>query len=102
MSQKIDDSKYLWQTETKDGHTRIGLNDLARGEIGEISFAAFPKDLSEVQDGDVILSFEGAKAVTEVHSPKAGKVAKVNSALLEHPELLNNDDQDSNWIIELF
>lgn len=75
---------------------------MARGEIGEISFAAFPKDLSEVQDGDVILSFEGAKAVTEVHSPKAGKVAKVNSALLEHPELLNNDDQDSNWIIELF
>ncbi len=61
MAQKIDDSKYLWQTETKDGHTRIGLNDLARGEIGEISFAAFPKDLSEVQDGDVILSFEVPK-----------------------------------------
>ena len=42
MAQKIDDSKYLWQATVDDSHTRIGLNDLARGEIGEISFAAFP------------------------------------------------------------
>ncbi|AEB72688.1 glycine cleavage system protein H [Lentilactobacillus buchneri] len=102
MAQKIDDSKYLWQATVDDSHTRIGLNDLARGEIGEISFAAFPKNLSAVAEGDVILSFEGAKAVTEVHSPKAGKVAKINTALIDHPEYLDDSDQDKNWIVELY
>ncbi|GAA2983327.1 glycine cleavage system protein H [Lentilactobacillus parakefiri] len=102
MAQKIDDSKYLWQAPVSDTHTRIGLNDLARSEIGEISFAAFSKNLSEVVEGDVILSFEGAKAVTEVHSPKAGKVAKINTDLLDHPEYLDDADHDKDWIVELY
>ncbi|GAD16261.1 glycine cleavage system protein H [Lentilactobacillus otakiensis] len=102
MADKADDSKYLWEDKTKDGHTRIGLNDLARGEIGQVTFAEFPDKITEVSEGDPILSFEGAKAVTEIHSPISGKVAKVNADLIEHPELLNEDDRDQTWIIELF
>lgn len=43
MANKVDDSKYLWTDKTSDGHTRIGLNDLARGEIGQVTFAEFPE-----------------------------------------------------------
>ncbi|MGF2385461.1 glycine cleavage system protein H [Lentilactobacillus otakiensis] len=102
MSNKADDSKYLWEDKTDDGHTRIGLNDLARGEIGQVTFAEFPDKMTEVSEGDPILSFEGAKAVTEIHSPISGKVAKVNADLIEHPELLNEDDRNQTWIVELF
>ncbi|KRL75415.1 glycine cleavage H-protein [Lentilactobacillus kefiri DSM 20587 = JCM 5818] len=102
MANKVDDSKYLWTDKTSDGHTRIGLNDLARGEIGQVTFAEFPEKMTEVAQGDPILSFEGSKAVTEIHSPIGGKVAKVNEDLIEHPELLNEDDPDKTWIVELF
>lgn len=102
MADKADDSKYLWEDKTDDDHTRIGLNDLARSEIGQVTFAEFPEKMTEVNEGDPILSFEGAKAVTEIHSPISGKVAKVNADLIEHPELLNEDDRDQTWIVELF
>lgn len=102
MANIVDDSKYLWQQKLDNAHTRIGFNDIARNEIGEISFATFPDNLSEVKPGDVILSIEGAKAVSEVHTPVAGNVAKVNVDLKEHPEYLDSPDEDKNWIIELF
>lgn len=102
MADKADDSKYLWTDKTSEGHTRVGLNDLARNEIGQVTFAEFPNKMTEVAEGDPILSFEGAKAVTEIHSPVSGKVAKVNSDLIEHPELLNEDDKDKTWIVEIF
>lgn len=102
MASIIDDSKFLWQEKTADGHTRIGLNDEARSQIGQISFASFPKNLSEVKAGDEIFSFEGAKVVEDIHTPIDGKVAKVNTDLLETPGNLNDADQDKNWIIELY
>lgn len=102
MAQTIDDAKYLWQKKLDNGHVRIGFNDIARQEIGEISFATFPDCLAEVKLGDVVLSIEGAKAVSEVHTPLAGKVAKVNLALKDHPEYLESPDEEKNWIIELF
>ena len=102
MADKADDSKYLWEEKTSEGHTRIGLNDLTRGEIGQVTFAEFPEKMTELSAGDPMLSFEGAKAVTEIHSPMSGKVAKVNSDLIEHPELLNEDNRDKTWIVELF
>ncbi|GAF37863.1 glycine cleavage system protein H [Lentilactobacillus farraginis] len=102
MAQTIDDAKYLWQKKLDNGHVRIGFNDIARQEIGEISFATFPDGLAEVKLGDVVLSIEGAKAVSEVHTPLAGKVAKVNLALKDHPEYLESPDEEKNWIIELF
>lgn len=102
MADIIDDSKYLWQKKLDNEHTRIGFNDNARDEIGEISFATFPDGITEVKPGDVILSIEGAKAVSEVHTPVAGEVAKVNVDLKEHPEYLDSPDEGKNWIIELF
>ncbi|MCV3740239.1 glycine cleavage system protein H [Lentilactobacillus hilgardii] len=102
MAQTADDAKYLWQKKLDNGHIRIGFNDVARQEIGEISFAKFPDNLTEVKLGDVILSIEGTKAVSEVHTPVAGKVAKVNVALKDHPEYLESSDEDKNWVVELF
>lgn len=102
MANKVDDSKYLRTDKTADGHTRIGLNDLARTEVGQVTFAEFPEKMTEIEQGDPILSFEGSKATTEIHSPISGKVAQVNEDLIEHPELLSEDDPDKTWIVELF
>ncbi len=102
MADKADDSKYLWQEKTSDGHTRFGLNDVAREEIGEVSFASFPDNLTEVQKGDPVFSFEGQKAVTEVHTPVAGKVAKLNTNLTDRPSLVGDPDKSKNWIAEIY
>ncbi|MCP9333325.1 glycine cleavage system protein H [Lentilactobacillus hilgardii] len=102
MANPIDDSNYLWQEETSEGHTRIGLNNEARNQIGQISYASFPKNLNEVRVGEEFFSFEGAKAVEDIHSPQSGKVARVNTELLDHPDYLNDADKEKNWIIELY
>ena len=41
MADKIDDSRYFWKARSEDGHFKIGLNDDARVEFGEISSVTF-------------------------------------------------------------
>ncbi|WP_258231765.1 glycine cleavage system protein H [Bombilactobacillus bombi] len=96
------EQQYFWQEKLENNHIRLGLSPEGQDEVGEVSFVDFPDDLKEVQKGDPIISVEGAKSVTELEAPIAGKVAKVNVDLLDHPEKINNSDHDDNWIIELY
>lgn len=101
MADKTEE-KYFWQEKLDNQHVRLGLNSAGQDEVGEVSFVDFPDDLKEVQAGDPIVSVEGAKSVTELESPIAGHVAKVNVDLLDHPEKINNDNHNDNWVIELY
>ena len=48
MADKIDDSRYLWKARSEDGHFKIGLNDDARVEFGEISSVTFFINVSQI------------------------------------------------------
>ena len=44
---------------------------------------------------------ESVKAVSDLYSPVSGAVVSVNKALLEHPELVNNDPFSEGWMIRV-
>jgi glycine cleavage system H protein len=41
---------------------------------------------------------ESVKAASDVYSPVSGKVLKVNEALADKPEILNEDAYGEGWI----
>lgn len=104
IADKIDDSRYFWKACSEDGHFKIGLNDDARVEFGEISSVTFSTNKKEIYDGQDFITIESPNTVSDttvLHSPESGEVVKYHTELLYHPHLINSSDRAKNWIVEI-
>ena len=75
----------------ENGTATIGITDFAQHSLGEIVYADLPHVGDEITAGGVLGTVESVKSVSDVYSPVAGKVAKVNSALEDNPGAINED-----------
>jgi glycine cleavage system H protein len=78
----------------------IGITDYAQDQLGDIVYIELPWSVSqsvshETKFGDI----ESVKATSELISPISGEVVKVNEALNDHPELINENPYDEGWMI---
>lgn len=80
---------------------KIGINDYAQDQLGEIVFVEVPEVGDRFSKGDEFGSVESVKAVSEMYIPVSGEVVAVNQALEEAPELVNQSCYDDGWIIEV-
>ena len=55
----------------------------------------------ERSPGDQIGEVESVKATSEVFTAVGGAVIEVNSALVDHPELINDDAFEEGWIVRI-
>ena len=84
-----------------DGDTvRIGVSDYAQDQLGDIVYVEMPEIGDMFEKGDEFGTLESVKAVSELYLPLGGEVVAVNDALLETPELINQEPYGS-WIIEI-
>jgi glycine cleavage system H protein len=44
---------------------------------------------------------ESVKAVSDLFSPVSGQVLEINTDLLDHPELVNEDPFDKGWLMRV-
>lgn len=77
---------------------RIGITDHAQENLHEIVFVDLPKMGVVVKRMGLLGTVESVKAVSEVYSPVAGEVVKVNSSLEKAPELVNKYPYGEGWI----
>lgn len=84
----------------EDGVFTIGLTDYAQSALGDLVFVNLPQAGDEVAVGESIADVESVKAVSDVYSPVAGTVQAVNEALLDSPELINQDPYGA-WLIKV-
>jgi len=84
-----------------DGIIRIGIDDYAQDQLGEIVYVELPEIGLQMVRGDELGSVESVKAVSEVYSPVSGEVVAVNEKLQETPELINESCYEEGWIAEL-
>ncbi|HHV63890.1 MAG TPA: glycine cleavage system protein GcvH [Peptococcaceae bacterium] len=78
----------------------IGITDYAQEHLGEIVFVELPEVNDEVTKGAPLAVVESVKAAADVYAPLSGTVSEVNEALLDNPELVNQDPYE-NWIVTL-
>lgn len=80
---------------------RVGITDYAQDALGDIVFIQLPEVGSDVSLHDGLGEIESTKSVNDVYAPVSGKVATVNAALVDNPELLNTDPYEAGWICEI-
>ena len=103
MSKVLDDRKYAESHEwvKLDGDiATVGISDYAQHALGNIVYVDMPEEGDEVRQGEDFGAVESVKAASDLISPVSGEVVEVNEALVDNPELINQD-AFANWIIKV-
>jgi glycine cleavage system H protein len=94
--------KHEWvQWEEGAETVTVGLSDYAQDKLGSIVFVEFPDPGTEVKPGESVAVVESVKAVADTYSPVEGTIVEVNEALLDQPELLNEDPYGDGWMVKI-
>ena len=67
----------------------VGISEHAQEELGDIVFVEVPEVDDEFDAGEEVTNVESVKAASPIYSPVSGKIVKVNEALEDSPELIN-------------
>lgn len=97
---------YLYSREhewirVEDDVCVLGITDFAQQELGEVVFVELPEVGQVFDANDEIGTIESVKAVAEVYTPVAGEVVEINDAVVDDPELLNEDPHHEGWLIKI-
>ena len=99
-----EDIKYAksheWAKKENDT-VKIGLNDYAQDQLGEIVFVEVPEVGDTFSKGDEFGNVESVKAVSEIYIPVSGEIIAVNEELEDAPELVNESCYEKGWIVEV-
>lgn len=87
--------------KVEGGDLRVGITDYAQEELGDIVFVDLLPAGTAVSRGDSLGTVESVKAVSEVYAPVDGEITKVNPALEDAPELVNQDPFGQAWMVVL-
>ncbi len=104
MVQVLEELKYTndheWAREEGEVLV-IGITDYAQDSLGEIVYIELPSEGDEITKGDPFGAVESTKAVSDLYAPVSGDVVEVNEALLDSPEIINNDPYGEGWMIKV-
>jgi glycine cleavage system H protein len=78
---------------------RIGIDDYAQDQLGDIVFVELPQVGDTFAKGDEFGTVESVKAVSELYMPIGGEVTAVNANLEDAPELVNDSPYEKGWMI---
>ena len=80
---------------------RIGVTDFVQQNLSDILFFTPPEMGAEIDQFGEAGEIESSKSVFELISPVSGKVIAVNEALIQKPELINENPYELGWIADL-
>lgn len=93
-------SSHEWVNYLSADQVQVGISDFAQKAMGDIVFINLPEVGDMVTAGDILCDMESVKAVEDIYSPVTGKITAINEALLDNPELINNDPYEA-WMVEI-
>lgn len=98
-----DDLKYANSDEwIRPGDPAVvGISYFAQDQLGDLVFVDLPKVGRTLRAGEAFGTVESVKSSNEVYAPAGGEVVEVNTALADHPELINSDPYGEGWIMKL-
>lgn len=103
MSKILPNLKYAKSHEwvKVEGNTAwIGITDYAQSNLGSIVYVEVHEIDDTVSQFKPCGVIESVKAASDILSPISGVVVDINEAVIDQPELLNEDCY-SNWILKV-
>jgi len=98
------DLKYTKEHEwvKVEGNTAIvGITDYAQDSLGDVVYVELPQEGGSVTKHEPFGVVESVKAVSDLYSPISGSVAEVNDAIVDNPEVINEDPYGDAWMIKV-
>ena len=77
---------------------RFGIDDYAQHEMGDLVYIEIPPVGSEIVKDDEIGAMESVKSVEPIYAPVSGTIIKVNVALEDAPDTVNQDPYGNGWM----
>jgi glycine cleavage system H protein len=87
----------VWAKEV-NGQVRIGLSDFVQQRSGDVAFAEVKPVGTFLAMGEEIAVIETIKVNIVFSSPVSGKIIEVNPAMVESPEVINQDPFGGGWL----
>jgi glycine cleavage system H protein len=94
------DKEHEWVRMDGDVAT-IGISHFAQDQLGEVVYVDLPSVGDSISSGETFGEIESVKSVSELYAPLAGEVVKVNEALDDAPETVNEDPYGEGWMIQV-
>ena len=104
MSDYPDDLRYTKEHEwarIRGNVAQVGITKFAVEQLGDVTQLELPREGEKFEAAEVFGTVESVKAVSDLFAPVSGKVAKVNDALNDKPETINEDPYKAGWLIEI-
>ncbi|UXI69376.1 glycine cleavage system protein GcvH [Tahibacter amnicola] len=103
MNEIPGDLKFMksheWARVEDDGTVTVGISDHAQSLLGDLVYVELPNVGDTLEVGGACAVVESVKAASDVYAPVSGEVVKVNSALADKPETINEDAYGDGWIV---
>ena len=84
-----------------DDIVTMGITQYAADELTDITYVELPEVGTTLAAGDQLGEVESVKATSEILTAVGGEVIEVNTALGDHPELINDDAFEEGWIAKI-
>jgi len=105
MSEIPGDLKFMksheWVRIEGDGRVTVGISDHAQALLGDLVYVELPGEGDVLEAGNACAVVESVKAASDVVAPVSGRVGTVNSALVDAPEIINEDAYGEGWLFML-
>lgn len=85
----------------KDKNYEVGITDYAIEQLGDIVFVELPDIDTEFTKNEVFATIESVKAASEIYMPISGKIVEINEAIVNSPELLNDESYNEKWLVKI-
>lgn len=96
-----DVANHIWFTEVGDGTVKLGMTTVATALAGQL-VAFTPKKVGRsVKPGKSCGTVESGKWVGPAKSAAGGEVLEVNTALVDKPDMANDDPYGDGWMVIL-
>lgn len=79
----------------------VGITDYAQDSLGDVVYLELPEEGATVTKDETFGVVESVKAVSDLFSPISGTVIEVNDALVDNPEVINDDPYGDAWMLKV-
>ncbi|HML77625.1 glycine cleavage system protein GcvH [Geobacter sulfurreducens] len=84
--------------KVKEGVAAVGITEYAAHQLGDVTFVELPQVGKQVKQSEVLAAIESVKAASDIYAPVSGRVTRVNDALDDRPEIVNEAAEEAGWI----
>lgn len=79
----------------------VGITQYAQEQLGDVVFVDIVAVGSTIAQGGKMGEVESVKAVSDLFSPVTGDIVEINSQIIDHPELINEDPHGKGWMVRI-